>query len=271
MMNMTNHGAELSTSTIVKTVFDFIKDNFDRFEHRKRNGEKNWWHNHKYGQEQEIDEKFILKRGDSWAPFVEACFIKEGNNRGYLIGHSFTHPNITFVFRDFFGEVYNETNKYKDYKKIDVSWRENKSELILALEHSEDSKGHSKLHTTADGQLDQIKDEIDNKLKNEHSDYKVIVSRPYLRGIPRGDNYPELTEYFKIKIKDMLRNVNPKSDEKWIIILIAPVKDIQQTGDSTHIKFHCYEWMQNDLQLIEGSENCSFEVEMNDGEYVKCK
>jgi hypothetical protein len=35
---------------------------------------------------------------------------------------------------------------------------------------------------------------------------------------------------------------------------------------------HCQiDHYKNDLQLIEGSENCSFEIEMDNGGYVKCK
>lgn len=146
---MTNQGAELSTIKIVERLFNFIKDNFDRFEHKPR-GHNKWWHSTKYG--------------GSWAPFIEACFINEGENFGYNIGHSFTRPNITSVFKEFFsGRVYDKDHRHQDYKGIDISWR-NKHEdnkLILALENSEDSHGGG---STADGQLIEIQGEID-KLK----------------------------------------------------------------------------------------------------------
>lgn len=248
----------LSSQNIVETLFNFVKANFDKFEHMPKSPHK-WWHNTKYGR--------------SWAPFVEACFIiwgEETNNSHqatHKIGHTYTHPNIS----TFMGKINHPygIDKYPKFppRLYDVSWVNEEGELILALEHEESAnKNHGSI---AEGQLYAIFEELE-KLRYYKGKFKIIVSRPHIRDEDNG-NYEILINDFKKEIQKKLSRLAIIPKEKWIIILIAPGKDIQQTGDSIHIKFHCYEWMQNDLQLIEGSENCSFEVEMYDGGYVKCK
>ena len=58
---------EVTHEQFVDGLCDFVMCNFNNFEHRKKTGEKNWWFNHKYGKKG--------KRGMSWSPFIEACFI----------------------------------------------------------------------------------------------------------------------------------------------------------------------------------------------------
>lgn len=250
---MPNKGEQLSTVSIIEMLFDFIKDKFDIFEHKAR-GHNKWWHSTKYG--------------GSWAPFIEACFINEGENSGYNIGHSFTHSNITDVFRDFFsGRVYDKDHRHQDYKGIDISWRniseENKS--ILALENSEDSQGNG---STAGDQLNKISEEID-KLEKNCADFNIIVSRPHLRRIKgRRDSYSDLINYFQNEINKKLLTTNPSLNQKWIIVLIAPEEDLNQHNRQTQIGFHCYEWKTNKLERIPLVEN-SFCVEMNIGGDIK--
>ncbi len=256
---MNSEKLELSEKVITEILFDFIKQHYNDFGHHHKKREKSkWWHNHNYGKQ-------IGKRGDSWAPFVEACFINEGEKRGYgnndgKIGHSFTHPNITKVFSEILKRSlpYNKRHKYDDYLSIDVSWRNKENKLIFALEHSEDAK---KTGTVADAQLIEIFDEID-KLKNIYSVFKVIVSRPHIRRKDHGD-YNLVVNDFKKQIENKLLNLKPCSEENWIIILVAPETDLKRADERTKIKIHSYKWEIEKLTEVEG--DYSFEVKMDNG------
>jgi hypothetical protein len=255
---MNIQGTVLSSQDIVETLFNFVKANFDKFEHAPKSPHK-WWHNTKYGR--------------SWAPFVEACFIiwgeelNKSHQAAYIIGHTYSHPNISTFMKEI-NHPYG-TDIYPKFppRLYDVSWVNEEGKLILALEHEEsENNNHGSI---AENQLYAIFEEL-KKLRYYKGEFKIIVSRPHNRNEDNG-NYDNLINDFKNEIQTKLSSLSILPKEKWIIILIAPGKDIKRPGDSTHIKFHCYEWMQNDLQLIEGSENCSFEVEMYIGGYVKCK
>lgn len=247
---MNSEKTGLSEKEIIETLFNFIKQHFDELGHRP-DGNTKWWHHTRYG--------------GSWAPFVEACFIIEGERRGYgkgedKIGHSYTHHNITDFFLKIFKRTYDNNSKYDNYLDIDFSWR-TKDKLILALEHSEDPDKSSKGITTADKQLDAIFQELD-KLKNVCSLFKIVVSRPHIRDQDKGD-YDSVVKYFKEEIEIYLSQTKPRSDENWIITLIALGTDLKKADERTKIKFHSYKWEINKLAEVEG--DYSFEVKMDNG------
>lgn len=271
---MTNQGTELSTITIVEKLFNFIKDNFDTFGHHHIS--RGWWIDHRYGQTRN-------DRGNSWAPFIEAFFVIEGEKTSYEVGHCYRHKNVEFFISDIFQRVYDETIHPCDSQLsgqsegIDVSWRTKNGEYILALEHSEDSLDMSIVRnqickrfnhrTTADGQLRGICDEI-HKLRNINinSKYNIIVSRPHIRD---SDNkiYQNVVDYFKKNIENILLNINPINE--WIIILITPEFHVVNNPiNPINIKFHCYQWNANILEDIPLQEN-SFQVKMDNNSLVK--
>ncbi len=246
---MNRRKTELSEKEIIEILFNFIKKYFDNFGHHSDSNNK-WWHHTKYGA--------------SWAPFVEACFIMEGESCGFgkgkdKIGHSYTHHNIT-DFLKIFKITYDNSNKYDNYLDINLSWR-TKDKLILAIEHSEYPDKYSKKITTADKQLDAIFQELD-KLKNVCSLFKIIVSRPHIRDQDKGD-YDSVINYFKKEIEFNFLQTVPPSDENWIIILIAPGTDLKKADARTEIKFHSYKWEIDKLIEVEG--DYSFEVKMDNG------
>jgi hypothetical protein len=248
----------ITEKEIIETLFSFIKDHFDDFNHQPRGNDK-WWLSTQYGH--------------SWAPFVEACFILEGEKRCYgevnnkigEIGHSYTHPNITNVFQKMLKnpEPYNSQTRYLDFDLIDLSWRDKNDKLILALEHSEDG-------SKTDNQLKEIFREMD-KLNGNSSDFNVIVSRPRLRRLPgHRDQYSDRLIEYENRIKEKLSEMQSK--ENWIFILIAPESDFIPVNTSKKIIFHCYKWENDKLSKIvsEIGEDYSFEVIQNDeGKIIK--
>lgn len=260
---MTNQVAKLSTITIVERLFNFIKDNFDKFGHRK----ENWWLKHSYGKNRN-------ETGQSWAPFVEAFFVFEGEKNHFEVGHCY--GNDEHNVENFIDDIRNSTikphynrNEHPCYPQntnnadgIDVSWRDIENNLILAFEHSEDSHGGG---STANGQLIEIKDEIE-KLSRADADINIIVSRPHIR---YSDNkiYQNVVDYFKKDIETILLNINPINE--WIIILITPEFHVVNNPiNPIKIKFHCYQWNANILEDIPLQKN-SFQVKIDNTDLVK--
>ncbi|MCG2737661.1 MAG: hypothetical protein L6282_14850 [Candidatus Methanoperedenaceae archaeon] len=266
-----------SSVEIVKILFDFIKDHFDEFKHRyePRNGnqrEKWWWINHEYGKDRG-------ERGRSWAPFVEACFVMEGEKTPFTVGHcyNYSHHNVENFIEYAFKVSYNHEKHPCDSSSrgggggIDVSWRDNNN-YFLALEHSEDSDPYNKSEfcskfnkgtSNANAQLKGICDEI-CKLKDKHPAFNIIVSRPNIRDQDHGI-YSSVVNEFKKNIEDILSHINPPSNEKWIVILIAPQIHVKDPIKGIMINFHCYEWNGKQLSLITGDRNYSFEVKTVNG------
>ncbi len=266
-----------SSVEIVDILFDFIEDHFDKFKHRyepKHNGqEKWWWINHEYGKDRGA-------RGESWAPFVEACFVMEGEITTFNVGHCYgndTH-NVENFIEDTFKRPYNHSKHPCDSSSkgggggIDVSWRGNDNKYFLALEHSENrhpdpGRGicdkFNKGKSDSNAQLRGICDEI-CKLKDKHSKFNIIVSRPNIR---YRDNYifSSVVNDFKKNIEDILSHINPPSEEIWIVILIAPQTHVRDPIMGMMINFHCYEWNGKQLSLIKGDRNYSFEVKTANG------
>lgn len=266
---------QLSTKSIVEMLFNFIIDNFDSFEHSP--GRNGWWNNHNYGKERGLN-------GDSWAPFVEACFVLEGEKTSFTVGHCYgndAHNVENFIddYRTSMNEIeppYNhsihpcDSSSIGGGEGIDVSWRIKDEKYFLALEHSEnrhpqaiDKNGESGFcskfnngEPENNAQLRGICDEI-YKLKKKHSIYNIIVSRPHIR---YKDNkiYQNVVDCFKKNIEGILLNVNPP--DKWLIILIAPEFHVSNPIEETKIKFHCYEWQSNKLEKIQENEKYSFKV-----------
>ncbi len=250
---MNSEKLELSEKVIIEILFDFIKQHFNDFGHHYKKGEKSkWWHNHNYGKQ-------IGKRGDSWAPFVQACFIKEGEKLNYKIGECRTYPNLKDFMKGIKHPYGSSANKYP-CRCYDISWVNDAGELFLALEHEESAnKGNG---GTADKQLEAIYEELE-KLGYYKGKFKVLVSRPHLQKGSDGNSYPGLLEHFKKKITNKLTIVKPHTEENWIIILIAPEIDLKKVDERTKIKFHSYKWETDKLMEIEG--NYSFEVKMDNG------
>lgn len=255
---MTNQGAELSTITIVEGLFNFIKDNFDGFEHRKRKGEKNWWHNHKYyknGQKQG-------KRGDSWSPFIQTWFMIEGGSLNYKIGECRTYPNLKDFMKSL-NHPYGDESKKHPCRCYDISWVNQDGELILALEYEESAnEGNG---STVDKQLYAISEELE-KLRYYKGHFKILISRP--RKQKRESSYSDTINYFEGEIKNKLSFVKPLTTENWILLLIAPDTDLDDHQRNANIVFHCYEWKTNKLEIIPLKEN-SFCVEMKNGGDIK--
>ncbi len=209
-----------NSDDIINILFNYVKDNFDKFGHQ----EPDWWWNTDYGS--------------SWSPFVEACFILYGEKNQYQIHHSFTHPNITDFMRVVHCKKYDHSNKHtiKGLKHISDINLLNSGICILSLEHSEDGEPIRM-------QLDNIFEEID-KLKDIPDGFKVLISRPqpFDRHIdPQG--YSQSICYFEQEIQNRLMN----DSGQWLIILIAPYPD-----DNPHeIIFYCYEWKENALHDID--------------------
>jgi len=231
----------------IDELYDFIISNFNNFEHRKQKGEKNWWINNKYGQERG-------KRGKSWSPFIEACFIILGEKLNdkfdakYKIGHSYTHPNISIFMEDLNHPYGNGHPKYPN-RCFDVSWANDKGELILTLEHEE--KGNH-----WDDQLVNILDEID-KLRYFKGKSKLIITRPIIRTTK--ETYPEIIKILETEIKEKFLIIEPPEEENWILIIISPESDLKNPHDKTKIVFYCYKWNQTDFLKSERS----FEIKMN--------
>ncbi len=230
---MNSGKTELSEKEIIKILFNFIKDKFDNFGIHHS------------------------KRGDSWSPFVQACFIKEGEKLNYKIGECRTYPNI----KDFMKEIkhpYGSSASKYPCRCYDISWVNDAGELILALEYEESTnEGNG---STAEKQLHAIFDELE-KLRYYKGQFKILVSRPRKRN--RRDNYLDSINHFEKEINIKLSNVKPLLSEKWIIILIAPETDLKKAEERTKIKFHSYKWETDKLMEIEG--DYSFEVEMDNG------
>lgn len=234
----------------IDELYNFIISNFNDFEHRKKEGEKNWWFNNKYGAEKG-------KRGKSWSPFVEACFILLGeklnkdHNANYKIGHDYTHSNISNFMADI-NHPYG-INGYPKYPRrcFDVSWANENGELILALEHEESGNYW-------DEQLENILDELD-KLRYFKGKSKLIITRPHPR-IRNGETYPEIIEKLERKIKEKILEIKPLEEENWILIMISPESNLKNPQDETKMIFYCYKWNQTDFIKSEKS----FKIKMND-------
>jgi len=218
---------ELTEWIIVNKLFDFIEEHFDKFE--CRGSDFGWWRSH-----------------NSWSPFVETCFILWGEElcnqkQIEVIGHAFTHPNIT-KFMKIFDKDYNKSTKYA-LRGFDVSWHD-KSKLILTLEHEETTKGiYTGPSSTIKNNLEKIYEEMD-KLLYFPAEFKIIVSRPRL-----GDgcqSYPQTIEYYKNKIEKKLLSFSPSENDKWLIILIGPTNKLKP-NEEAEISFCSYVWDKNIL------------------------
>lgn len=258
-----------SSVEIVDILFNFIEKYFDKFKHRP----DWWWKNHEYGKDRGVS-------GESWAPFVEACFVNEGEKTPFNVGHCYgndTH-NVENFIEDTFSVSYDHNKHPCDSSSIgggggiDVSWRRGDNKYFLALEHSEnrhpnpvngicDKFNKGKPYDNA--QLRGICDEI-CKLKDKHSRFNIIVSRPNIRDRDHGI-YISVVNDFKKHIEDILSHINPPSEEKWIVILIAPQTHVSDPINGIMINFHCYEWNGKQLSLIKGARNYSFEVKTVNG------
>lgn len=268
-------GIPASSVEIVDILFNFIEDHFDKFKHRP----DWWWKNHEYGKDRGVS-------GESWAPFVEACFVMEGEKTPFNVGHCYgndTH-NVENFIEDTFGVSYDHNKHPCDSlskgrgKGIDVSWRTDDNKYFLALEHSENSDPNpgigicdkfNKLKPDNNAQLRGICDEI-CKLKDKHSTFNIIVSRPNIRDQDH-EIYISVVNDFKKHIKDILSYINPPSEEKWIIILIAPQIHVKDPIKGMTVQFHCYEWNGNQNQLVEikGERDYFFKVKTVNGFVIK--
>ena len=244
------NSVDLTENEIINRLFDFILQNFNKFECQGKNID--WW----------------LK--PSWSPFVETCFILWGEelikrNKISNIGHSFTFPNITEFLKYFKKNPYDKNTKDPDMG-FDVS-QHDESCTILALEHEETSKGkHRGPSSTVINNLESIYEEIDKKLKFSPAKFKLITTRP--RRSNRLETYPQAIENYRKEIENKLLSINPIQDEKWIVILIGPNNGLKP-NEETDILFCNYEW--DGSELISENNNKSFKVGMNENYEVRIK
>ncbi|MFZ3060193.1 MAG: hypothetical protein WA102_10730 [Candidatus Methanoperedens sp.] len=262
---------------IINILFNYVKDNFDKF------GHENWWNTKKYG--------------GSWSPFVETCFMLEAMKYGglYKILCCYTQDNIKDYIRDFheseFGEMYS-LGKYP-CRDIDVAWLGQNNKYFLVVEHSEDIPDDFKIHeqkyvlnykdeedNTVDGQaknqLIAIRDEI-NKLKGIKSDFKVLISRPRpFKKVKKNNNweagtYRDSVNHFKELIeKDLKKDAASFNDkETWVIILITPDSDKSRIVRPNDIIFHCYKWEgKNEEGNLSDAGKYSIKIKKDKGKWV---
>ena len=238
---------ELTEKIIVNKLFNFIEEYFDKFE--CKGSSFGWW-----------------RSPNSWSPFVETCFVlwgEELRNQKQIevIGHAFTHSNIT-KFMKTFDKDYNKSTKYS-LRGFDVSWHD-KNRLILTLEHEETARGiHSGQSSTIKNNLENIYGEMD-KLLYFPAEFKIIVSRPRLGN--GCQNYQQAIEHYKNKIGKKLSSFNPSENDKWLSILIGPTNNLKPSEEA-EISFCSYVWDKNELAPACAEKR--FKVGMNGNFEVK--
>ncbi len=249
--------AEINDSDdIIKILFDYVKNNFDNFGHR-RSRFFWWWETRHWWMNPENDF------GSSWSPFVEACFIEAGKK--YPNYEIFCSLQNSEQLKNYMGASYRHPNP----KKSDIDFFDkNANKFVLSLEHSEDSpqqkqidnyKGQIGWQPTDDQdvegdktkkQLIAVRQEV-WKLKGKqlqlNSKFKVVISRPKcfdkINGKKEKPSYFDSVKYFRNQIeKDLKKDVASLNDnENWLIILIAP-NNGSLYANVDEILFYCYEW-----------------------------
>lgn len=215
-------------------LFEFIKDYFNIFNHRKKSGNETWF-------------------TPSWSPFIQACFIEYGKILKFSVGSSYTSGNLKKFWE-------NNITSY-DYKKpidrgFDISWHDDTYEFILGLEHEETGK-------TSEKRLEYVFDELD-KLRHYKGKNKILVTRPYFN---TKQNYHAIEDEYKEKIKQKLNQITPSDEEKWIIIFIGPENRLINPEDTTKILFSCYCWENRNLKKF--CEDKCIRIKMNENEQVE--
>jgi len=199
----------------VTELLKFIKQHFNHFEHIIRRGTNTWL-------------------TPSWAPFIEACFIRLGNDNDLEVGFSCNQPQLQNFWERCFPEPYNKPIN----RGFDVSWHDTEFEFVLGLEHEETEKTK---------RLQFIFEEL-IKLRCYKGKNKILITRPYFNG---QQNYSDVENNYRIRIEEKIKALKPNDDETWIIILIG--LDDPVDSQTNEILFSCYIWDKNNNNFLKFS------------------
>lgn len=227
---MDSTSGDIKKIDFVNELFGFIKKHFNNFEHKKRSGNETWF-------------------TPSWSPFTGSFFIEFGNNKGLLVGSSFTHQKLKLFWTKYIKSPY----KKPVDRGYDISWHDTDFNFVLGLEHEEHGK-------TSSGGLKEVVEELE-KLRFYKGKYKILISRPYFNTI---QSYLDVEKDYKKEIEEKIRNLDPNDDEIWIIILIGLKEPL--SGQTNEILFSCNFWNKIKNELSEFEDGFKIPIKWENGQ-----